>query len=47
MIPTNYFECWEDYKKSHTTQQEDDEIIGKEWDALNQEMFLFIILNTF
>ena len=47
MIPTNYFESWEDYNLQNKTQPEDDEIIGTKWDDLNKELFLFIMLNTF
>lgn len=47
MIPTNYFESWEDYKSDNPVYEGEDEIIGPIWDGLNKEMFLFIILNTF
>lgn len=47
MIPTNYFESWDDYKKGHDTDPQDDVIVGKQWDDLNKELFLLIMLNTF
>ncbi|MBQ7738016.1 MAG: hypothetical protein IJT62_09335 [Oscillospiraceae bacterium] len=47
MIPTNYFESWEEYKDNNQAYEGEDEIIGPVWDDLNKEMFLFILLNTF
>ncbi|MEG0378280.1 MAG: hypothetical protein RR614_07355 [Eubacterium sp.] len=47
MIPTTYFESWEEYKKKNKTEPQDDAIVGKQWDDLNKELFLLIMLNTF